>query len=163
MSEINKHVTAPFDMGHLKLKNRFAVAPMTRVSADEQGSATQNMTRYYERFAKGGFGLIITEGNYTDRSSSQGYRFQPGLTDDEQAQAWRATTNAVHRHGSVMIAQLMHAGALSQANRFVSESAGPSAIRPKGEQMAFYYGAGSYRIPRAMSDKDIAEAIDGFA
>ncbi|MFH4077424.1 hypothetical protein WAI85_20415, partial [Acinetobacter baumannii] len=81
MSEINKHVTAPFDMSHFKLKNRFAVAPMTRVSADEQGSATQNMTRYYERFAKGGFGLIITEGNYTDRSSSQGYRFQPGLTD----------------------------------------------------------------------------------
>lgn len=163
MSETNKHVTAPFDRGHLKLKNRFAVAPMTRVSADEQGSATQTMARYYERFAKGGFGLIITEGNYTDRSSSQGYRFQPGLTDDEQTQAWRATTDAVHRHGSVMIAQLMHAGALSQANRFVSESVGPSAIRPKGEQMAFYYGAGSYRIPRAMSDKDIAEAIDGFA
>ncbi|MDU8501347.1 NADH:flavin oxidoreductase [Pseudomonas syringae] len=163
MSEINKHVTAPFDMGHLKLKNRFALAPMTRVSATEQGSATDIMARYYERFAKGGFGLIITEGNYTDRRFSQGYPFQPGITDDEQALAWLAATDAVHRHGSAMIAQIMHAGALSQANRFVNESAGPSAIRPKGEQMGFYYGEGRYRTPRAMSDKDIAEAIDGFA
>ncbi|RMR30397.1 NADH:flavin oxidoreductase [Pseudomonas syringae group genomosp. 3] len=163
MSEINKDVPALFNMGSLKLKNRFALAPMTRVSATEQGCATQAMARYYERFAKGGFGLIITEGNYTDRSFSQGYPFQPGLTDDEQALAWRATTDAVHRHDSAVIAQIMHAGALSQANRFVNEAAGPSAIRPKGEQMAFYYGEGRYRVPRAMSDKDIADTLDGFA
>ncbi|AQL37814.1 NADH:flavin oxidoreductase [Pseudomonas syringae] len=163
MSEINKNVPALFNVGNLKLKNRFALAPMTRVSATEQGCATQAMARYYERFAKGGFGLIITEGSYTDRSFSQGYPFQPGLIDDEQALAWRATTDAVHRHGGAVIAQIMHAGALSQANRFVNEAAGPSAIRPKGEQMAFYYGEGRYRVPRAMSDKDIAEAIDGFA
>ncbi|KAA8697574.1 NADH:flavin oxidoreductase / NADH oxidase family [Pseudomonas caricapapayae] len=163
MSEINKHVTAPFDIGQLKLKNRFALAPMTRVSATEQGCATHAMARYYERFAKGGFGLIITEGNYTDRSFSQGYAHQPGITDDEQAVAWRATTDAVHRHGSAVIAQIMHAGALSQANRFVNETAGPSAIRPKGEQMAFYYGEGLYRVPQAMSDADIADAIESFA
>lgn len=163
MSEINKNVPALFNVGNLKLKNRFALAPMTRVSATEQGCATQAMARYYERFAKGGFGLIITEGSYTDRSFSQGYPFQPGLIDDEQALAWRATTDAVHRHGGAVIAQIMHAGALSQANRFVNKAAGPSAIRPKGEQMAFYYGEGRYRVPRAMSDKDIAEAIDGFA
>ncbi|KTB61499.1 NADH:flavin oxidoreductase [Pseudomonas viridiflava ICMP 13104] len=162
MSEINKQVSAPFDIGSLKLKNRFALAPMTRVSATEQGSATSSMARYYERFAKGGFGLIITEGNYTDQNFSQGYRFQPGITDDEQALAWRATTDAVHRHGSAVIAQIMHAGALSQANRFVNDAAGPSAIRPKGEQMAFYYGEGRYRVPRAMSDKDIADVIQGF-
>ncbi|KPX42512.1 NADH:flavin oxidoreductase [Pseudomonas syringae pv. tagetis] len=163
MSEINKHVTAPFDIGQLKLKNRFALAPMTRVSATEQGCATHAMARYYERFAKGGFGLIITEGNYTDRGFSQGYAHQPGITDDEQAVVWRATTDAVHRHGSAVIAQIMHAGALSQANRFVNEAAGPSAIRPKGEQMAFYYGEGLYRVPQAMSDADIADAIEGFA
>ncbi|MFH7618045.1 oxidoreductase, partial [Pseudomonas syringae group genomosp. 7] len=54
---MNKHVTAPFDIGQLNLKNRFALAPMTRVSATEQGCATHGMARYYERIAKGGFGL----------------------------------------------------------------------------------------------------------
>lgn len=57
----------------------------------------------------------------------------------------------------------MHAGALSQGNRFLGETVGPSAIRPKGEQMKFYYGEGQYAVPRAMTDEDIADAIDGFA
>ncbi|WP_267904524.1 NADH:flavin oxidoreductase [Pseudomonas viridiflava] len=156
-------ILTPFDMGHLQLRNRLALAPMTRVSATETGNATHDMAKYYERFAKGGFALVITEGIYTDRRFSQGYRFQPGLTDQPQALAWRPVVDAVHRHESAVIAQIMHAGALSQANRFTDGTAGPSGVRPKGEQMAFYRGDGKYRVPRAMSDEDIADAIEGFA
>lgn len=163
MNATSPRIVTPFDMNHLKLKNRFALAPMTRVSATETGSATDTMARYYERFAKGGFGLVITEGIYTDRLFSQGYRFQPGITDEQQALAWRPVVDAVHRHGAAVIAQIMHAGALSQGNRFVDGCAGPSSVRPKGEQMAFYRGEGQYRVPRAMSDEDIADAIAGFA
>ncbi|MFB3301734.1 NADH:flavin oxidoreductase [Pseudomonas sp. AMR01] len=163
MSPSNSSIVTPFDMGSLKLKNRMALAPMTRVSASESGSATPAMARYYERFAQGGFGLVITEGIYTDRLYSQGYPFQPGITDQEQALAWRVVVDAVHQHEGAAIAQIMHAGALSQANRFVDHSAGPSAIRPKGEQMKFYYGEGVYQVPREMTDEDIADAIDGFA
>ncbi|MBC3953591.1 NADH:flavin oxidoreductase [Pseudomonas triticifolii] len=163
MNATSPRIVTPFDMNHLQLKNRFALAPMTRVSATETGSATDTMARYYERFAKGGFGLVITEGIYTDRLFSQGYRFQPGITDEQQALAWRPVVDAVHRHGAAVIAQIMHAGALSQGNRFVDGCAGPSSVRPKGEQMAFYRGEGQYRVPRAMSDEDIADAIAGFA
>ncbi len=31
----------------------------------------------------------------------------------------------------------MHAGALSQGNRFIHETIGPSAVQPKGKQMEF--------------------------
>lgn len=163
MNVSNSSIVTPFDMGRLKLKNRIALAPMTRVSASESGNATPTMARYYERFARGGFGLVITEGIYTDRQYSQGYPFQPGITDQEQALAWRVVVDAIHRHEGAAIAQIMHAGALSQSNRFVDHSAGPSAIRPKGEQMKFYYGEGAYRVPREMTDEDIADAIEGFA
>jgi 2,4-dienoyl-CoA reductase-like NADH-dependent reductase (Old Yellow Enzyme family) len=163
MTALNPRIITPFDMGSLKLKNRIALAPMTRVSASESGNATPAMARYYERFARGGFGLVITEGIYTDRQYAQGYLNQPGITDSEQALAWRAVVEAIHRHESAAIAQIMHAGALSQANRFVEQSAGPSAIRPKGEQMKFYHGEGVYRVPQAMTDEDIADAIEGFA
>lgn len=163
MTALNPRIVTPFDMGSLKLKNRIALAPMTRVSASESGNATPAMARYYERFARGGFGLVITEGIYTDRQYAQGYVNQPGITDSEQALAWRAVVEAIHRHESAAIAQIMHAGALSQANRFVEQSAGPSAIRPKGEQMKFYHGEGVYRVPQAMTDEDIADAIEGFA
>ncbi|MFJ4142928.1 tRNA-dihydrouridine synthase [Pseudomonas sp. NPDC089734] len=163
MNTNDRQILTPFDIGNLKLRNRFALAPMTRVSATESGNATQAMARYYERFAKGGFGLLITEGIYTDRRFSQGYAFQPGLTDEEQALAWTAVTEAIHRHESAAFAQIMHAGAISQGNRFVTGTVGPSAVQPKGQQMKFYYGQGQYPVPKAMSDEDIADAIQGFA
>ena len=44
--------------------------------------------------------------------------------------------------------QLMHAGAISQGNRFRDTTIGPSAVQPKGHQMEFYYGKGAYPMVR---------------
>lgn len=104
------------DIKGLVLRNRFAVAPMTRVSATADGRATDEMASYYQRFAKGGFGLLITEGLYTDKAWSQGYIHQPGLSDAAQALSWRPVIEAAHRHGGRVLAQIMHSGALSYAN-----------------------------------------------
>lgn len=153
----------PLDIGRVTLRNRIAVAPMTRVSAAADGRPTRQMGRYYAAFAAGGFGLVISEGIYTDKSYSQGYLFQPGLTDAAQRDAWRPIVAGVHAHGGRMFAQLMHAGALSQGNPHRDETRGPSAVRPKGRQLSVYRGEGSYPIPLAMSDVEIAEALGGFA
>ncbi len=151
------------DIAGVTLRNRLAVAPMTRVSASENGTATETMARYYERFARGGFGLVVTEGIYTDQAFAQGYINQPGITDAAQAQAWRPVVDAVHRHGSHFFAQLMHAGAISQGNRFRDTTVGPSAVQPKGHQMEFYYGKGAYPMPAAITEEQIADAVEGFA
>lgn len=151
------------DINGVTLRNRLAVAPMTRVSASEDGSATETMVRYYERFARGGFGLLVTEGIYTDRAFAQGYLHQPGITDEAQVQAWRPVVDAVHQHGARFVAQLMHAGAISQGNRFRDATVGPSAVQPKGHQMEFYYGKGPYPTPAAMTEEQISDAIEGFA
>lgn len=153
----------PFAHARLRLPNRVAVAPMTRISATPEGLATDGMANYYARFARGGFGFVITEGIYTDQLHSQGYACQPGLSDDEQARAWRPAVAAVHRQGGLIFAQLMHAGALSQFNRFRSETIGPSPIRPRGQQLGLYRGNGPYSMPRPMTECDIAQAIEGFA
>lgn len=163
MSTSHDSFFTPIDINGVALRNRFAVAPMTRVSATEDGNATAEMARYYERFARGGFGLLITEGLYTDRAFAQGYRHQPGLTDAAQAHAWRPVVEAAHRHGARIVAQLMHAGAISQGNRFRDGTVGPSAVQPRGQQMAFYYGQGPYPTPRAMTEEAIADAVQGFA
>lgn len=163
MTASSTKILTSFDIGDLRINNRLAVAPMTRISATEYGNATETMARYYERFAKGGFGLVISEGIYTDQKFSQGYPFQPGITHGEQALAWRAITDRVHGYQGAIFAQLMHAGALSQANRFSGKSAAPSAVRPKGQQMPHFHGEGQYSVPEAMTDEDIADAIDGFA
>jgi len=149
--------------GRLQLKNRLAVAPMTRVSATADGHATTRMAGYYAAFAAGGFGLVITEGIYTDKAFSQGYLFQPGLSDEAQRDAWKPVVDGVHAQGSRIVAQLMHAGALSQGNPHRDGTRGPSAVRPKGQQMVFYRGAGGYPVPQPISLDEIQEALQGFA
>lgn len=150
------------DLKSCVAKNRFAVAPMTRVTAGGDGRVSESMVRYYERFAKGGFGLVVTEGIYTDQAYSQGYQFQPGMTDDAQAQSWKPLVHGIRSHGALAFAQLMHAGAISQGNRFRDTTVGPSAIQPKGQQMTFYYGRDTYPLPDAITDQQIAEAVAGF-
>ena len=144
----------PLEIGTLHLQNRIAVAPMTRVSADAEGHATAAMAAYYTAFARGGFGLVITEGIYTDHAWSQGYLYQPGLVTSQQRDAWRSVVKRVHDEGGRIFAQLMHAGALSQGNRFRRDTRGPSALRPIGQQMTFYRGEGPYRVPQAMTEAD---------
>jgi 2,4-dienoyl-CoA reductase-like NADH-dependent reductase (Old Yellow Enzyme family) len=153
----------PFRFAGIELRNRFALAPMTRISATEDGRATPQMAEYYAAFAEGGFGLLITEGTYTDTAFSQGYLHQPGITDEAQAAAWRPVVDGVHAAGARIVLQLMHAGALAQGNRFRDWTAGPSAVRPLGEQLAKYRGDGRWPIPAEMTRCQITEAIGGFA
>lgn len=149
-----------YRLAGMDLDNRTVVSPMTRVSAGTQGTPTPRMASYYRSFAEGGFGLVITEGTYTDRAFSRGYANQPGLVTEAQVEGWREVTDAVHAAGSPIFAQLMHAGALSQV---LEETAGPSAVQPKGEKMPEYYGEGPFPVPRAMDEADLHTAIQGFA
>ncbi|WP_028777801.1 NADH:flavin oxidoreductase [Shimazuella kribbensis] len=161
MSNINLFETVK--LGSITLENRTGVAPMTRTSATPEGLATDEMLSYYTKFAHGGFGLIITEGVYSDDKYSQGYLNQPGIINHEQIQAWKKITDSLHQAGSKIFIQLMHAGAISQGNRFVNETIGPSVVQPKGNQMKFYGGDGPFPIPKELSKEDIAEVTRGFA
>jgi len=154
---------APIVINDHAVRNRLAVAPMTRISATQDGQATETMTRYYERSARGGFGTVSTEGIYTDQAFSQGYAHQPGMTDEAQANAWKPVASGIKAHGALAIAQLMHAGAISQGNRFCDTTVGPSAVQPKGEQMVFYHGKDRYALPATMTEEQIADAVNGFA
>lgn len=149
-------------LGNTTLDNRMGVAPMTRTSATPEGLATDQMVSYYTKFARGGFGVIITEGIYPDGKYGQGYFNQPGLINNEQMQAWKKVTDSVHQAGGKIFAQLMHAGALSQGNRFVTDTIGPSVVQPKGEQMKIYAGKGLFPLPKEATNEDITDVIKGF-
>ncbi|MDX1634924.1 MAG: NADH:flavin oxidoreductase [Marinobacter sp.] len=146
----------------VNLANRFVLAPMTRTSAEADGTPTHLMAQQYERYARGGFGLLITEGTYTDNQASQGYANQPGLINFEQANGWRAIVERVHAAGSRIFVQLMHAGAQFQANRFTSQPLAPSAVVPKGAPLGLYGDQKEWLTPKAMTEADIRHAIEGF-
>ena len=153
---------APARIGTHVLRNRLAVAPMTRVSATPDGVPTPEMAEYYAAFAEGGFGLIVTEGTYPDAEHSQGYLNQPGLVTDAHVAGWRAVTRRVHAAGAVLVAQLMHAGALSQGNPHRSGTVGPSAVQPRGEMMPEYGGRGPWPVPAELTVRDLDRIVEGF-
>ena len=147
----------------IEVPNRFALAPMTRTSAEPDGTPNALMADHYEGYAKGGFGLVITEGTYTDDKASQGYANQPGIINQEQIDGWKAIVDRVHAAGSKILVQLMHAGAQFQANRFTEQPQGPSEVTPKGAPLGFYGDQTEWQTPADMTKADIQAAVDGFA
>ncbi|WP_028661950.1 oxidoreductase [Saccharomonospora saliphila] len=153
----------PVRIAGLELPNRVAVAPMSRVSTSGDGVPTARMAQYYARYAHGGFGLVITEGTYTDQRYSQAYPNQPAIVSAAQIEGWRRVVRAVHEARGRIVLQLMHAGALSQHNRHRTDTIAPSAVPPAGTKMSAYGGEGPYRTPRAATRSELAEAVEGFA
>lgn len=149
-------------IGRVDLSNRIALAPMTRVSATADGLATDRIARYYRVFADGGFALLITEGLYIDGQTSQGYLFQPGIANNAHVAAWEPVVAGVHAAGGKFFAQLMHAGSQSQGNPRTATTWGPSAVRPKGEQLAMYRGSGPFPIPEVMTAQHIDQVRAAF-
>ncbi|BBX37311.1 dehydrogenase [Mycolicibacterium mageritense DSM 44476 = CIP 104973] len=152
----------PTSIGGVDLANRVALAPMTRVSATAEGVPTDRIGAYYRKFADGGFGLLLTEGLYIDDETSQGYYFQPGISNAAQVAAWKRVVDGVHGAGAKFFAQLMHAGSQSQGNVHTTTTWGPSAVRPRGEQVAMYRGSGPYQIPEAMTAEQIGQVRAAF-
>ena len=66
MADVYKRLFSPFKLGSQTIKNRIAMAPLTRQMAHADGTPTDEMAAYYGRRARGGLGLIITEGTYED-------------------------------------------------------------------------------------------------
>jgi 2,4-dienoyl-CoA reductase-like NADH-dependent reductase (Old Yellow Enzyme family) len=145
------------------LANRLVVAPMTRISATEDGRATPDMAEYYADYARGGFALVISEATYIDEAYSQGFWGQPGIANPRQRDAWRQVVDAVHAVGAPFLLQLYHGGAVNQGNRWRTGTIAPSAVRPVGEQAARYGGSGPYPVPREITRAEMAEVVDSFA
>jgi 2,4-dienoyl-CoA reductase-like NADH-dependent reductase (Old Yellow Enzyme family) len=70
-------ILQPAALAQLELRNRIVVAPMTRVSARRDGVPTAHMAQYYSNFARGEFGLIISEGIFAEARYGRAYARQP--------------------------------------------------------------------------------------
>jgi 2,4-dienoyl-CoA reductase-like NADH-dependent reductase (Old Yellow Enzyme family) len=157
------HENSLFDKIHIQghqLSNRLVVSPMTRRSATMQGVPTPEMVDYYTAFAVGGFGMIITEGTYTADTHSQTHYNQPGITNQQQQEGWHKVVTSVHRHGALIINQLMHSGGLSQISE---QNIAPSAVQPAGiKHPEPGESPGSFPIPRAMTTDDLQQVKEGY-
>ena len=92
------------------------MAPLTRMRASNPEHApTQLHAEYYAQRASAG--LII--GECTEISpDAYGWADTPGLWSAEQVRGWGRVTDAVHKKGGLMYAQLWHTGAMSHPDFF---------------------------------------------
>ncbi|WP_228469041.1 oxidoreductase [Paenibacillus sp. JNUCC31] len=150
---------SPVTINEWHLRNRVVMAPLTRGFANDQdGTVTEEMVAYYERRARDGVGLIITEGIIPSLAGKGTYGI-PGLYTSEQTESWKKVTNAVHKHAGTIIAQLWHVGRLSHSDLIGTAPQAPSSLQAEGRVHKLHK---PYQIPQAMSVRDIQATIEQF-
>lgn len=147
-----------FSAGSLQLANRMVMAPLTRSRATPEHTPNTLMATYYGQRATAG--LIITEGT-SPSPNGLGYPRIPGIYDAAQVNAWKATTAAVHAQGGKIFVQLMHCGRVAHVANLPAgaEVLGPTSVVCPGEMFTDALGMQPHSPPRAMTDADIAQAV----
>ncbi len=93
----------PLRAGAFELSHRVVMPALSRHRADADGVPSARMAAHYGRRASAG-GLIVCEATAVNAASCQ--PGAPGLHSAEQVNHWRQVTDAVHRGGGIVIAQL---------------------------------------------------------
>lgn len=143
----------PLQVGSLTLKNRIAMAPMTRGFA-MGGDVGQPHVDYYRRRAEGGTGLLITEGVVVDRPAS---RNEPNVPKfyGPSVEAWMPVVDAVHQAGGTIAPQIWHTGAVRSSTHDWEPDCpveSPSGLIAPGNPRGI-----------AMSEEAVADTVAAFA
>ncbi len=162
---MNINIFKEASIGSLNLKNRIAMAPMTR-ARNEDGIPKAFNAEYYAQ--RSDTGLIITEGTAIS-STSKGVLHIPGLYTDEQVEGWKMVTDAVHQKGSKIFTQLWHVGRVSHVtNQPDGQAPVSSSDIQAGETHAWGYdvnGKEGFVInskPRALATDEVKQIIQDF-
>ena len=155
-----KMLLTPLTVGPYKLRNRVVMAPLTRTRAGDRNVPREMNVVYYRQRATAG--LIIGEATSVS-PFGYGYYGTPGIHTEEQRDAWKRITDAVHEEGGLMFLQLWHVGRIShvdlQPGGVLPVSA--SAIRPLGSALT-RDGLKPHPTPRALRPEEIAAVIEEY-
>ena len=150
----------PTTLGDIDLPNRVVMAPLTRLRAASPVNVPNRlMAEYYVQRASAG--LIITEGVPVS-PQAVGYPNVPGIWNREQVAGWRLVTDAVHRAGGRVFAQLWHVGRISAPDYLAGElPVGPSAVAPPGH-VSMIRPRRAFAVPRALALKELPFVVESF-
>lgn len=150
----------PFHLGDYQLKNRIAMAPLTRRRSGEDNVSVDIMATYYAQRASAG--LIIAEASQISLQGI-GYMNTPGIHTHEQVEGWKKVTKAVHEKNGLIFLQLWHVGRVShsllQPNHQLPVA--PSAINPEGE-LSTPQGKKPTETPRALELDEIPGIVEDY-
>jgi N-ethylmaleimide reductase len=150
-----------FSLRDLELKNRIALAPMTRGRAGEDRIANQLMAEYYRQ--RSGAGLIITEAT-TISLQANGWVNSPGIYTDQMAEHWKPVVASVHDAGTKIFMQLWHTGRASHSDFHKGQlPVAPSAIPIQGDGVHTPNGKKPHETPRALETAELPGIVADYA
>jgi len=127
----------PFRCRGMTIRNRIAMAPMTR-SFSPGGAPGADVAAYYARRAAADVGLIISEGASPDRKASSFDPKVPNFYAAEALAGWKTVIEKVHATGGAMAPQIWHVGMMRKpgAGPFPeSDSDSPSGLTHTGKRV----------------------------
>ena len=152
---------SPFTIGSLLLPNRIVMAPLTRRRATSNNIPTAIMATYYAQRASAG--LIISEATAISPQAI-GYVNIPGIWQNQQVDAWKKISQAVHDAGGHIYMQLWHVGRMShsllQEGNVLPVSASAIGL---DDSINTPEGHMKMEIPRALETSEIAGIVEDYA
>src|SRR3954468_2404747 len=135
-----------------EMANRFAIAPLTTDSSNEDGTVTENELEFVRRRAASGFGLTISSAAYVvqDGRSWQGI----GAAHEGHLSSLHRLAEAMRAAGGLAILQIYDGGRIAKP-----ELIGEQCLRAPSAVASLRPGA---KTPRAMTANEVASLIASF-
>lgn len=146
-------------MGALRLNNRILMAPMTRARGTRDHIPTPIMADYYAQRASAG--VIFSEAIGISQQGL-GWPYATGLWSPEQVRGWRRVTDAVHRAGGKIIAQLWHMGRVVDPSFLDGAQPVSSSATAAPGQAHTYIGRRDYEVARPLQIHEIPALLEDF-
>ncbi|MBC8460221.1 MAG: NADH oxidase, partial [Deltaproteobacteria bacterium] len=143
------NIFSPIQIGKVWAKNRIKYASTETNYNYSDGFISEKELAYIEAHARGGSGIVTTQGAYTDpRGEGQGYVGMMGIWDDKFIPGLKKMADIIHKGETLACLQLMHCGRVGGIN--LPYTVGPSAIRQRLRR---------FRPQKKMSIPEVEECI----
>jgi 2,4-dienoyl-CoA reductase (NADPH2) len=140
----------PLALGTRTAPTRVMFGPIVTNLGDDDRRFTPRHTAFYERRARAGTGIIVTEGASVHASD---WPYERAPLADRCGAGWADIAGACHAHGALVIASLDHAGGQGSSAYSQAPLLAPSRV-PE---------VNSREVPKWMEADDIAAVTAGFA
>ena len=150
MSSKLNGLTKPLRLGRINVKNRIWNSPLWTRTASSEGEVTDRTIAHYVARAKGGAGVITTEGVAVDGRHTW-VEPQMRLDHNRFSPGHRRLVEEVHMYNVPIICQLHHAGMF-----------GNDPISPSGIPCQDMGKIGEYIEPHTLTTEEVEEIRDMF-
>ena len=144
------HIFSPGKLGKIETKNRIKYASTETNFNYGDGYVADKEVAYMEAQARGGAGIVTTQGAYTDpKGEGKGYVGMMAIWDDEFIPGLKRIADVIRKYDARSVLQLMHCGRVGGIH--LDYTVGPSVVEQRLPR---------FRPPREMTREKIEVCIE---